>query len=77
MIKDENSSANGWNKNSDGYYYYDEIVETEKTTENLILKIDTKNIQGNNIIVISEITGVVYSEGNPYNEWDKQIDIVE
>ena len=67
--------GDGWTLNSDGFYYYDEILYGGWSTNELLVRIE--NIPENavpgesfNVIVIYETTPVQYDEnGNPYSDW--------
>lgn len=72
----------GWAPGADGYYYYNDIVEGGRSTEELLVKIggipegeDLKDQQTINIIVIYESTPVRYDEdGDPYADWNVILD---
>lgn len=78
VIKNIENSSSNWTSGDDGFYYYDGIVESGATTEPLILKFNTTNINKPNIIAISEMIGSMYDGlGEPYADWERQIEIIE
>lgn len=66
-----------WEYNStDGYWYYQEILPADGTTERLDVKIDTDGLDTDkidnfNVVVVQECTPVVYDEdGKPTADWN-------
>ena len=64
-----------WTPSSDGYYYYNPIVNAGETTTSLDVRIenvpaDVTDAASFNVIVIYETTPVQYREdGTPYPDW--------
>lgn len=77
-LKPNYSGSAKWNPNSDGYYYYSDIINGGEKTEVLDIKIenipadeDLKNGDNFNVVVIYETTPVRYREdGTPYADWN-------
>ncbi len=67
-----------WNHNeSDGYWYYRDIVPAGEKTEELLAKIEVPEefTESFDIVVIQECTPVLYEEdGTPYADWENRID---
>lgn len=64
---------NDWILKDDGYYYYQPILEVGKTSKELIIDINTDNVEANsfNVIVAHECTPVVYDDqGEAYADWN-------
>ncbi len=67
----EGSSPN-WSQGEDGYWYYKNIVEPEKTTEELVALITIPEGREDDfdVIVVEESVPVSYKEdGTPYADW--------
>ena len=70
----------GWTPGTDGYYYYDEIVQPGDSTGNLDIHIggvpeDVDEEMELNVAVIYESTPVQYDEnGDPYPDWSITLD---
>lgn len=78
------SDASGkWTPNSDGYYYYSDVVPGGGHTEVLDIKIenvpaDVKDSDSFNVVVIYETTPALYREdGTPYADWTRKVDTGE
>lgn len=73
------SGSEKWSPNSDGYYYYSDILNAGESTEILDVKIenipeDVKNGDNFNVVVIYETTPVRYREdGTPYADWSAKL----
>lgn len=67
-----------WNLNeSDGYWYYRDIVPAGEKTEELLAEIEVPEgfTESFDIVVIQECTPVLYGEdGTPYADWENRID---
>lgn len=71
------SGSAKWSPNSDGYYYYSDILNGGEQTEVLDIKIenipadeDLKDGDNFNVVVIYETTPVRYrADGTPYADW--------
>lgn len=71
----------GWNLGTDGYYYYNSILQPGESATELTLSIDTNALADTkltyadfNVIVIPESAKVLYDEnGEPYAGWDQKI----
>ena len=61
-----------WSPGENGYYYYSDIVPVGGETEELQVKIDSKDSEEEfNVIVAQECTPVLYdNEGKPYADWN-------
>lgn len=77
----EEKSSKKWVKNSDGYYYYNEVLNPDSSTENLVMGVtipeaeDAQEIDSINIVIIYESTPVQYDEnGDPYDPLDEHVD---
>ena len=75
------SDASGkWSPDSDGYYYYSDVVKGGEATDVLDIKIenvpeDVKDPASFNVVVIYETTPVLYREdGTPYADWSAKVD---
>ena len=69
-----------WSPGEEDYYYYSDIVPAGGETEELQVKIDSKDSEEEfNIIVAQECTPVLYDdEGKPYADWNaKQEEVGE
>lgn len=65
--------STGWSE-SDGYYYYSEIVGPNESSDKLNLKIKASGEENFNVIIIQEATKVLYDEaGKPYGDWNAAI----
>ena len=69
-----------WSPDSDGYYYYSDVVKGGEATDVLDIKIenvpeDVKDPASFNVVVIYETTPVLYREdGTPYADWSAKVD---
>lgn len=62
-------TANGWSYNEDGYWYYENFINGEESTNNLEIEVTNKNIKA---MIISETTEVWHdNSGNAYADWNK------
>ena len=75
------SDASGkWTPNSDGYYYYSDVVPGGGSTESLDIKIenvptDVKDSASFHVVVVYETTPVLYHEdGTAYADWERKVD---
>lgn len=61
-----------WSPGENDYYYYSDIVPAGGETEELQVKIDSKDSEEEfNVIVVQECTPVLYdNEGKPYADWN-------
>ena len=68
-----------WTPGSEGYYYYNPIVNAGETTSALDIRIenipaDVKDADSFNVVVIYESTPVQYREdGTPYADWSLKL----
>lgn len=74
------ADTGAWTLNeSDGYYYYSEILDPGKTTSELLIKISDipeESKDSFNVVVIQECTQVLYDEnGDPYADWNQIMDV--
>lgn len=53
VIDEKNPSS--WSSDSDGFFYYDAIVKSGETTEDLIINFDSTSIKETNTAIIAEI----------------------
>lgn len=73
------SGSDKWSPNSDGYYYYSDILNGGDSTDALDVKIENipeevKNGDSFNVVVIYETTPVRYHEdGTPYADWTAEL----
>lgn len=73
------SGSAKWSPNSDGYYYYSDILNGGESTDMLDIKIENipeevKNGDSFNVVVIYETTPVRYHEdGTPYADWTAEL----
>lgn len=67
-----------WNlEESDGYWYYKNILPMGETTEELLAEIEVPKDQKESfdIVVIQECTPVLYgADGKPYGDWSQKTD---
>ena len=66
-----------WLPNSDGYYYYKDILTAGQSTEELLVKIENipEDAEDFDIVVVYETTPVLYDEsGEPYADWTLKVD---
>ena len=74
VIDEKNPSL--WSSDSDGFFYYDAIVKSGETTEELIIKFDSTSMKETNTARIAEIIGVTYGyDGEAIAEWDRKIEL--
>ena len=69
-----------WSPGEGDYYYYSDVVLAGGETEELQVKIDSKDSEEEfNVIVAQECTPVLYDDqGNPYADWNaKQEEVGE
>ena len=69
-----------WSRGEGYYYYYSDVVPAGGETEELQVKIDSKDSEEEfNVIVAQECTPVLYDDqGNPYADWNaKQEEVGE
>lgn len=77
------SADNKWTPNSDGYYYYSDILYGGEKTSELLVRIenvpeDVKDAAEFNVAVIYETTPVLYDEsGNPYADWNQRMEVTK
>lgn len=75
------SADNKWAPNSDGYYYYSDILSGGQKTSELLVRIenvpkDVTDVSEFNVAVIYETTPVLYDEnGDPYADWNGKLDV--
>ena len=59
-----------------GFFYYDAIVKSGETTEELIINFDSTSMKETNTAIIAEIIGVTYGyDGEAIAEWDRKIEL--
>ncbi len=75
------TASEKWTPDSDGYYYYSDILNAGEKTSEFIVKIenvpeDVTDASEFNVAVIYETTPVLYDEdGNPYADWNGKLDV--
>ncbi len=69
----EYPDADGWTRQADGYWYYDQILPAGEETAELLVRIQRPEAAAEefNVIVVQEHTAVCYREdGTPYADWN-------
>ena len=71
-------AAEEWSKDTDGYWYYNNIVAPGASSSPMVVSIkgpEDEDMETFNVVVIQECTPVLYNEdGNPYADWAMSLD---
>ena len=71
-------AADGWRQETDGYWYYNDIVAPGASSSTMVVSIkgpEDEDMETFNVVVVQECTPVLYDEdGNPYADWAMSLD---